>query len=44
MNEKIYNIIMSIFLTGIIIEFGIILGLLIIGSIIWVIKRLFIII
>lgn len=34
MNEKIYNIIMSIFLTGIIIELGIILGLLIIGSII----------
>lgn len=34
MNENIYNIIMYIFLTGIIIELGIILGLLIIGSII----------
>ena len=34
MKEKIYNIIMYIFLTSIIIELGIILGLLIIGSII----------
>ena len=34
MNEKIYNIIMCIFFTGIIIELGIILGLLMIGSII----------